>query len=361
MKVVVRKVNKNMYETEVRNGFLSKRRHPEFEDLVILNYTDECVYEKHWNDITLACRGLILNERTGDVLARPFSKFFNFGEDAGILLEKPKGEPTISIKLDGSLGISYIWNDKLYWSTRGSFESLQAGVANRIWKAKYSHVDIEKVRGITLLTEIIDAGTRVVVDYEGLSELVLIGAIRIEDGYDYSHEELVLLASDLGMAVNERTNLTTQQALELKTEIGYNEEGWVLRWPNGFRLKIKGDKYMDIHRLLYGLSIKKKVEVWAKGDIQELVKKLPEEFRKEVEDFETKLNLIEKGIKDSVNEFYQSCLKLDFKSRKEFALYARDNGVKKYLSFYFNLLDGREPDYREYILKNYRDLLGGEE
>lgn len=348
------------YEAEVKKGYISKRQHSENPDVIILNYTDECVYEKYWNEATMSCRGLILNERTGEVLARPFKKFFNYNENSGIVTKIPKGEPTISVKLDGSLGISYVLDNTLHWATRGSFESLQAGVANEIWKKKYSHVTANEIEGLTLLVEIIDKKTRVVVNYEGMSDLILIGVIRIHDGYDFSHEEMVVLAKKIGMKVNEKTNLSLEQALSKKHEIDTNEEGWVLRWKNGFRLKIKGDKYMDVHRIVYGLSNKKKFESWADGNLLDLIRTLPEEFRVEIESFAERLDVIDKTIKHEVLEFYNVAIQKFPNDRKAFAQYVLANGKKEYTSFYFQLCDEKIPSIKEFIYKNYRDFLEGE-
>ena len=42
--------------------------------LRILNYTAKATYSRHWNEATIACRGLILDDTDG-VVARPFPKF----------------------------------------------------------------------------------------------------------------------------------------------------------------------------------------------------------------------------------------------------------------------------------------------
>jgi RNA ligase len=345
------------YEYEIKNGFIAKKKHPEFEDLIILNYTDECVYEKHWNEITLSCRGLILNEKTKEVIARPFRKFFNFGEDCGLDLKIPNGKPVFNVKMDGSLGISYVVNNQIYWSTRGSFESEQAIIANQIWNEKYKHIDVERLKGITLLAEIIDPKTRIVVDYKGLSDLILIGAIRIEDGYDYNFEELKKLATEIGMNTTDEVPMTLKEALENREKLEANEEGWVLRWDNGFRLKIKGEEYLRVHRLMYGLSLKKKIGYWAEGEYEEIVKQVPEEFRKELEEFKDKLDQIENKILNDVTKFFNDIPVEYIKNRKECAKYITNNGVKEYTSFYFNLLDNKRPKIKEYIFRNYKEML----
>ena len=60
------------------DGWLIKQTHPTL-DLTIWNYSPKVQYEKLWDDITLQCRGLV-TDNEGNVVARPFKKFFNIEE-----------------------------------------------------------------------------------------------------------------------------------------------------------------------------------------------------------------------------------------------------------------------------------------
>src|SRR5688500_16977767 len=50
------------------------------EGMVLFNYTQACQFANRWNWFERHSRGLILDTATGEVLARPFNKFFNYGE-----------------------------------------------------------------------------------------------------------------------------------------------------------------------------------------------------------------------------------------------------------------------------------------
>jgi len=63
----------------LEQGYVRKQVHPELP-LAILNYTERAAYAGVWNEATLQCRGLIYDERDRYVLARPFPKFFNYGQ-----------------------------------------------------------------------------------------------------------------------------------------------------------------------------------------------------------------------------------------------------------------------------------------
>lgn len=81
-------------------GYVRVQVHPTLPHLAIYNYSEKAAYDSVWNPVTLACRGLIVDTRTGTVLARPFRKFFNHGQTgaATIGLDAPV---CVLDKLDG--------------------------------------------------------------------------------------------------------------------------------------------------------------------------------------------------------------------------------------------------------------------
>lgn len=93
------------------------------EGLVLFNYTQQCQYAGRWNWFEQQSRGLILNATTGEIVARPFPKFFNLGECTPAL---GATIDYITEKWDGSLGILYRHNDEYKIATRGSFTGEQA-------------------------------------------------------------------------------------------------------------------------------------------------------------------------------------------------------------------------------------------
>jgi len=56
----------------LENKLVSEQVHPENPDIRIYNYTQKCQFGKEWNDITRACRGLILNVATGEIFSASF-------------------------------------------------------------------------------------------------------------------------------------------------------------------------------------------------------------------------------------------------------------------------------------------------
>jgi RNA ligase len=75
-----------------------------WNELILFDYKSSVQWDNRWNWFERVSRGLILDTRTGEVVARPFDKFFNWGENGVI----PDSLPVEAVdKLDGSLGILY--------------------------------------------------------------------------------------------------------------------------------------------------------------------------------------------------------------------------------------------------------------
>src|ERR1035441_3123422 len=131
----------------VADGWLRSQRHPH-ADLWIYNYTEKTQYESHWTPETLVCRGLILDQ-VGNVVARPFSKFFNYGSPQAASI--PVEPFVVMEKMDGSLGILYYLDGQPRIATRGNFTSEQAIEGT----AMIREHELERVDGVTALFEIL--------------------------------------------------------------------------------------------------------------------------------------------------------------------------------------------------------------
>lgn len=322
-------------QSYIDNGLITISYHPEASYVCIFNYTRKCQYGCYWDNITLKCRGLIMDINTNEILARPFDKFFNYSELQESL---PEGQPEATVKLDGSLGISYRFNGRVCWATRGSFTSPQAQVAQKIWDTKYN-IDIPD--NITLLAEIISPETRVVVNYD-FTDLVLVGARDRHTGRDYCHDELSDIAAWIGMPVVQRVDLDLEQALATAKTLDHQHEGFVLRWPNGFRVKIKGGQYLQVFRIVYGLNTKTAAKAWIDGTLDDLIASVPEEFIPEL--VKTKNDL------DCILSQYLEYLRLEFArapvhDRKSYALWVQSSLPSYLQPMAFGLYNENEDRY----------------
>lgn len=244
----------------------------EQEGLEIFDYTQSCQFDKKWNKYNLLARGLLLCPAEKRVVGHTFQKFFNYGEHASDLPDLPF---RATFKMDGSLGIVYHWKGKWYVNTRGSFTSPQAQ-----WATKYIQQYTEKlVPGTTYLAEIIYPENRIVVQYD-FSGMVLLGAYAA-DGLELEYEDLQVVGKQTGLRVVESfpcTNL--EQLLALVKVFDENQEGVVIRYPNGHRIKVKGDKYTSLHRMIAEI---RPLCIWEQLLLmkEEDLSKIPDEFAKE--------------------------------------------------------------------------------
>ena len=230
--------------------------------LRILNYTAKATYSRAWNEATVACRGLILDD-AGRVVARPFPKFFGPSEpDAPAI---PSGQPMeITAKLDGSLGIAYTHPEgEVRLATRGSLTSHQAVEATRIWHEKYRRVVIPA--GVTPLFEIIYPDNRVVLDYGEMRDLVLIALVDIETGADIDTTALEWHGPRA-----ETANFADFGSLldHVASADESDREGYVARFAADearphTRFKLKFPAYVAAHRVIFGLTSARVWEVAA--------------------------------------------------------------------------------------------------
>ena len=253
------------------DGLLYKQVHPSLP-LTIWNYTEKVQYENLWDEVTLMCRGLV-TDNEGDIVATPFQKFFN--------IEEGKFEPTekfeVYEKMDGSLGIVFWYEGQWVVATRGSFTSDQAIKAREILR-KYN-TDI-MFRHLTFCFEIIYPENRIVLDYGDDEKLVLLGTFN-KDGKEVDSE----IWSQWGFDVVKKYD-GIKDFRELKSMIKDNQEGFVVKFSNGNRIKVKGLEYLRLHNIMTNVTTTGIWEYLKNGeDVMELLKDVPDEFYKKIKSY----------------------------------------------------------------------------
>ncbi len=277
-------------DREEQLGFVRSNVHPEDNEMWILNYTEKAAFDSHWNNVTLNTRGLIVGPFC-DILARPFPKFFNYGQVGcpEIDLDEPA---VVSDKMDGSLGILYRekLTGKYAIATRGSFTSDQAIHATEILRTKYASYVPPK--GVTLLFEIVYPENRIVCDYGDMDDLVLLGSVDIASGDNWDASEL-----DWGWPGPKAESFpyrTMREALEAKPR--YGKEGFVVHLLiSDVRVKIKQEDYVRLHRIVTGLNARSVWQALMDNSIDLLIEQVPDEFH----DF---VRGVEQDLMDKVDE-----------------------------------------------------------
>jgi RNA ligase len=320
------------------DGLLYKQVHPSLP-LTIWNYTEKVQYENLWDEVTLSARGLVTDD-TGDIVATPFHKFFN--------IEEGKFEPTekfeVYEKMDGSLGIVFWYEGQWVVATRGSFGSDQAIKAKELLK-KYN-TDI-MFRHLTFCFEVLYKNNRIVVDYGDYEGLVLLGTFD-KNGKEYDVE----MWREYGFDVVKKYD-GIKDFKELKAMVKDNQEGFVVKFSNGDRVKVKGVEYLRLHKIMTNVTTTGIWEYLKNGeDVMELLKDVPDEFYKKIETYIKDLRYSYFQISEDVGKRFDYKMygkyndKEPITDRKEFAEWVFTQ--PKHLSgILFRMLDKK--DYSEII------------
>jgi hypothetical protein len=320
------------------DGLLYKQVHPSLP-LTIWNYTEKVQYENLWDEVTLSARGLVTDDN-GDIVATPFQKFFN--------IEEGKFEPTekfeVYEKMDGSLGIVFWYRGQWVVATRGSFTSDQANKAREILR-KYN-TDI-MFRHLTFCFEIIYPENRIVLDYGNDEKLVLLGT------FDKNGKEMdVEIWSQWGFDVVKKYD-GIKDYKQLKEMVKNDQEGFVVKFSNGDRIKVKGVEYLRLHKIMTNVTTTGIWEYLKNGeDVMELLKDVPDEFYKKIENYIKDLRYSYFQISEDVGKKFDYMMygkyndKEPITDRKEFAEWVLTQ-PKHMSGILFRMFDKK--DYSEII------------
>jgi len=320
-------ITPELVERYISDGMICSQYHPDHPNLLILNYTQAVQYGRLWDEFTLSARGLVIDTDTYEIVARPFSKFFNLTEhqDGEIPVDE---KYTVWEKLDGSLGILFNYKGEWIWATRGSFTSDQVVLAKEMFKSGgYSYDDLDD--SYTHLFEVVYAQNRIVVDYGGDNKLVSLGSIHTKTGVEIGPNSTFPVPRKFDLKID-----------ELSTYNESNFEGFVIKFESGFRVKVKMEDYVRLHRIVFGLS---SVSIWeslVNGTYEELCSTIPEEFLPWVVDVSTEM------LRDYHKLMYEAYV--DYRihtvadDRKQTAINYTQYG-KQPTSARFAILDGKDP------------------
>lgn len=323
-------------KAKIEEGYVHAHRRG---TLTIYTYTKPCMYAKAWDSVTRAARGLVLDD-VGNVIARPFTKFFNLNEHVETKLENlPKETPELAMKMDGSLVIVF-WNpyDEAWEAiTTGSWDNVQTRAAKK-WLPYHQN---KLSKQYTYLFELVAPWNRIVVKYP-MEEMILLGIVDTVSGYDYSYAE-VEAEGRLLLLKTVAYEKKPIDALTLDDKKVKDQEGYVARFSNGLRVKLKYDQYLYLHKIMTDLSVKGIWERLSTGCDEEFPD-MPDEFMDWYVKERDGLKKAYKDIEDSARKIVEKTPK--FETQKEYAAYFY--GQHKDIAPLLFLIM-KNQDYKEYI------------
>lgn len=336
-------MDKKLLDEMIEQKYVNVQKHP-FADLWLINYSKSCQLNKVWNEVTTKCRGLII-DMFGNIMARPFEKFYNYEELEGLGIEIPDLPFEAFEKMDGSLGILYWIDNTPYIATRGSFTSDQAMHANHIlqtkYKDKWGYFDKKK----TYLFEVIYPEDKHCVSYgPEVDDIFLLAVIDTDTGKE---TEPIDEYRGIFSVTKKYDGITDWKNIRNEFN-GDNREGFVIRFSNGFRMKLKYEQYFKIHFLRAMLSKKYILECLMDkkiNNIEDIINELDEEnqiyYRKMMKELTDRYTEIENEM---LSRYRPSS---EFESQKDYAAWVLTQ--KGYSSMIFN--KDKNGDYSDIIWK----------
>lgn len=322
-------------------GLLVCQFHPTLP-LIIWNYSTRVQYEALWDEITLQARALV-TDTDGNIISRGFSKFFNIEEDR----HEATDDFEIFEKLDGQYIGCFWYNGKMVVNSKGSFTSPYAIEAKRILEEKYWNFKNIPLRGVSYCFELIGF-EQIVVSYTEV-DLILTGVFDIH-GNDLFRNFVNEFNLETPI-VNRFIGLDWKSIKQLNWQ---NSEGFVVRFSNGSRCKIKFEDYLKLHRQMTNLSTTGIWEALSEGNpVSSILNDVPDEFYQKVHQYEIELKIAFGFIKNQCLADYLNISLEILKShpdyinveqnlhyfRSEYAELARQ---KYYPSILFSMLDGKD-------------------
>lgn len=226
--------------------------------LVILNYDQ--IESAKLHPIVMECRSLVLELHTWKVVAKSFTRFFNYGESPELTGKFDWSNPISSLtKEDGSIMIMYNYNGQWMVNTRGTFGNLECNFSGKTWNELFyeslleSEVKSEKLdENCTYIWEFCSVYNKVVKHYDK-PQSFLLGMTDNERCIDI-HPNSVDDEADW-MDCQRPKEYKFENIDQVYSHLEYLEEydptneGVVLRDCNGLRIKLKNKKYLTLHHM----------------------------------------------------------------------------------------------------------------
>lgn len=201
-------------------------------------------------------RGLKFDTATGELVCRPYHKFFNLGERSDSPVDLSQRHFILE-KLDGSMVAPFKLNGQVYWSTK-----MEPGPAAKQAQdfvkqhPEYQRLADATIRaGVQAIFEWVSPHQPIVLRYSE-PRLVLTAARNMKDGRYIPHDLLELIAENYDVpcvkTVERAAGMTDEEFYaSIKAQEGV--EGIVIRFVDGHMVKVKGDWYIARHRAKEGV------------------------------------------------------------------------------------------------------------
>lgn len=301
------------------------------QKLTIFNY-DQIKSNQKFHPIVIESRGLVLETGTWKLVAKSFSRFFNYGEALEIQKQFNFNHFSTLEKVDGSLLLIYNYEGVWHLNTRASFGKGFINNSEHTWESLFLPFfkNLDKIpSSFTIVAEGCSIFNKVVQHFKEPKVVLL----SVFDTNDNGRELDLDFTKKVADTINiEQPKLYSFRSVEQMKEYldavpDPTFEGFVLRDIYDNRLKVKGPKYLGLHRMVnnHNLFLPQNIlPVVLAGEETEVILYYPE-YRPFIE-----------GVAQQVAE-QKAKLSLTWEqnrvivSQKEFALAIKDEPLKAVL------------------------------
>lgn len=360
------------------NGIEPFNQYKEYEDLIkylqfsqyknrllirYANYTDILSGEeevtldtvfKMYDGFYKECRSLVIDVENGCIILCPFKKFHNLNENEEYSLENIQNRINnatcieISDKLDGSMQSARYYNNEIVMSGSQAVDMsnswrLQDGYNMLMSQENYVKM-IENNSHCTFIFEYISLEDAHVVCYDKSQEgLYLIGMRNVNTGCELDYNAVINMANRYGILTTKLFDKTLDEIMNELDNVKSNvAEGFVLN-IDGFKVKIKYNDYVNIHKILSNISsINLIIKNVANDTFDDLLSKIPNSYRDRVIKV---ANVVYKYINDTdkiVIEYYNQAPK---DNKKDFMIWIDNNVEKEYRGYVREIYLGEKVNY----------------
>ena len=278
-------------------------------------------------------RGIVFDV-DGNIVLRPFPKFFNYGEPAC----KVTGDDiaVANEKLDGSLVSTSLYNDSIVVASKGSLRSWVVEKAEPIVNGeKYSSL-ITDFEGYTVMFELLDPENPIVIKPKQL-QLVLIGIRHNKSGKIISPTEIEEIGKQYNVPYTKVTykDITVSQLRDIIKPLEGIEGN--VAYTDKELCKIKTEWYLSIHKFT-NLNEKKILKMYINNELDDIYGLLPDTVKEKVHSVITEA---EKRINECINDVREFFDTHEFSNRKELAIFLQNSDIdKNQWKIYFDVYSG---------------------
>ena len=269
-------------------------------------------------------RGIIFDTASGEIIRRPFHKFFNVNEreetqDHVVDLSQ---DHRILEKLDGSMIAPFVVDGEMIWGTKmGATDvakPVEEFVAEHLNYRQFAKFVIS--RGYTPIFEWCSRKQRIVLDYK--EDQLILTAMRDMTTGRYMSRDLMINTADQYFipVVHAYAPRTDMRAFLEYVRDMEDVEGFVVRFSDGHMLKLKCQWYLQIHKAKEAiLQDRNIVELILDEKLDDVKAHLPAEDRFELGRFEHLFNIEVYGQAQLISNMVEHIREENI-DRKTFAL-----------------------------------------